>query len=166
MGVAQATANQYAETDIAGFVLDHVQADVMHADGCTIMLCAIDGDLELAWQEGELGMKGRPLANDLAPRARIYQFVGSNAGKLISRSVANAVAAGLNGVHLDFSQVRQNVGHIFECRPVELNVLARAEVGVAFVILAGNKGQFAHLLGRDVAIGNGNAQHRRVALYI
>jgi hypothetical protein len=38
---------------------------------------AADGDLELARQEGEFRMEGRPLAQHFAVRARIDDFVGA-----------------------------------------------------------------------------------------
>ncbi len=111
-------------------------------------------------------MEGGPLADDLAPGARINQLICGDAGKLVGRGVADTVTAGLNGVHLDFGQVGQNVRHIFQCGPVELHVLTGTEMHVALVVLTGNQGQLAHLSGRNQAVGDGNAQHRRVALYI
>ena len=46
-------------------------------------------------------MVGRPLADDLAIDPWIFDFIGDNAPKLVRRDVANAVAAGLDGMHLD-----------------------------------------------------------------
>ena len=107
-----------------------------------------------------------PLADDFTPGARIDQLVCGDAGKLVGRGVTDAVAAGLDRVHLHFGQVRENIGHVFQRRPVELYVLAGTEVGVALVVFAGNKGQLAHLLGGDQAVRNGDTQHGRVTLYI
>jgi len=39
----------------------------MNLDGGTVHLGAVHGNLELAWQVGEFGMEGRPLADDLTP---------------------------------------------------------------------------------------------------
>src|SRR5690606_433554 len=50
----QATADEYAETEFAGPVAHQVQPDVVRLDYRAVVLGAIDGDLELARQEGEL----------------------------------------------------------------------------------------------------------------
>ncbi len=163
---AETATHQHAEADVAGIVTYNVQADVVYADGGTVRLSAVDGNLELARQEGEFRVEGRPLTDDFAPRTRVNQLVSSNAGKLIGRGVADTVAAGLNGVHLDFGQVGQNIRHVFQGRPVELHVLTGTEMYIALVVLTGNQGQFAHLSGRNQAVGDGNAQHWRVALNI
>ena len=98
---ALAAADQHLEADLAGLVAVHAQADVVHLDGGAIVRRAGDGDLELARQEREFRMEGRPLADDLAVDARILDLVGGDAGELIGGDVADAVAAGLDGVHLD-----------------------------------------------------------------
>ena len=54
------------EAQLAGFVLHQVQADVVPAGGGAVFRRAGDGDLELARQEGELGVQRAPLAQDLA----------------------------------------------------------------------------------------------------
>ena len=43
---AQAATDQYAKADFACFVLDHVQANVVHTNGGAIFSGAVDGDLE------------------------------------------------------------------------------------------------------------------------
>ena len=83
---------------------------------------------------------------------------------MVGRDVADAVAAGLDGVHLDAGELGQDVGHVLERRPVELQVLARGEVAVAAVVLARDVRQLAQLPRRQQPVGNGDAQHRRVAL--
>ncbi len=62
-------------------------------------------------------------------------LVGRDAGELIGGDVADAVAAGLDRVHLHRGQLGQDVRHAFERRPVELDVLAGAEVAIAAVVL-------------------------------
>ena len=71
-------------------------------------------------------MERGPLAQDLGERARIDDLVGRDAGEVVGGDVADAVAAGLDGVHLDRGQVGEDVGHLLQLRPVELDVLARA----------------------------------------
>src|SRR5690554_4641520 len=105
----------------------------MHADGGTVFLRAVDGNLELARQVGEFRMERGPLADDLAPGARIDDLVSRNTGELVRRGIADTVAAGLDGVHLDLGQLFQNVGHVFQVRPVQLDILARGDVRVALV---------------------------------
>ena len=72
----------------------------------------IDGDLELAWQEGEFRVQGRPLADDLRPGATVFQLVGGGTGKRVRRDIADAIARGLDGVHLDRGQLFQNVRNV------------------------------------------------------
>ena len=50
--------------------------------------------------------------------------------------------------------------------PVELQVLARGEVAVAAVELARDARQLAQLAAAQLAVGHGDAQHRRVALHV
>jgi hypothetical protein len=54
-----------------------LQADVVPEDGGAVFLGAADGDLELARQEGELGVQGAPLAQDLAVGPRVDDLVGA-----------------------------------------------------------------------------------------
>src|SRR3546814_9946653 len=75
-------------------------------------------------------MQARPRADDLAVDARILDLVAGGAGEMVGGHVADAVAAGLDGMHLDARQFLQNVGHLVEAGPVVLDVLARGEVAV------------------------------------
>ena len=101
------------------FKPDHVaaladmQADIVHADCSAIMLGRRDGNLELARQEGELRMERAPLADDLAPGARIHQFVFRRTGIMIGCHVADTVTGGLDGMHLDLGQLGQHVRDVF-----------------------------------------------------
>ena len=100
-------------------------------------------DLELARQIGELRVECRPLPDQFGVRPRIDDLVAGDAGEMVARDVADAIAAGLDRVHLDGGELREDVGHVFESRPVELDVLARREVSVASVILAADMRQLA-----------------------
>ena len=64
---------------------------------------------------------------------------------MIGGDVADAVARGLDGVHLDLGQRGQDVRHVLELDPVELDVLARREMAVAAVVLARDVGKLAQL---------------------
>src|SRR5690606_24225138 len=132
--------------------------------GGPVFLRAVDGNLELARQVGKFRMERGPLTDDFAPGTRIDDLVSRHTGELVRRGIADTVAAGLDGMHLDLGQLFQNVRHVFQIRPVQLNILARGDVRVALVVATGDVGQLAQPLGRQHAVGNGNAQHGGVAL--
>ena len=138
----------------------------MHAHGGAVVGRAGDGDLELARQEAEFGMQRRPLAHDLAPDARILDLVDGGAGVVVGGDVADAVARGLHGMHVDLGQGRQRVGRVLELDPVELQVLARREMAVAAVVLARDVGELAQLARRQRAVGDGDAQHVGMELQV
>jgi hypothetical protein len=106
------------------------------------------------------------LADQLGPRARVAHLIGGRTGKLVGGDVADALAAGLDRVHLDLGKLGQDIGRVFQPDPVELQVLTRGEVAVAAVIGARDVRQHAELAGIDRAIGNGNAQHIRMKLEV
>ena len=161
---AEATADQHTEAQFASGVVHRLQADVVDFDGGTVGRRAVDGDLEFAWQVGEFRVERGPLADDFAPWARVDQFVGSDAGKLVGSDVAQAVAAGLDRVHLHGGQFSQDVRDVFHRRPVELHVLPGADVGIALVVVTGNLGHHSHLARSQLAVRHRNPQHRREAL--
>jgi hypothetical protein len=59
---------------------------------------------------------------------------------MVGRHVADDVARGLHGMHVDFGERSQRVGGVLELDPVELQVLARGEMAVAAVVLARDVG--------------------------
>src|SRR5690606_9573700 len=146
---------------------DDLDADVMGTDqGGVLVRHRIDGDLELARQVCEFRVEGRPLADQFAPGAWILDLFRVGAGVFVGGGVAHAVAAGLDGVHLNAGQFGKDIRHVFQFRPVQLDVLARGHVGVALVPLAGNLRQLAYLGGRQHAVGHSDTQHRCIALDI
>src|SRR6267378_1455325 len=161
---AQAPADQHAEPHLALLVLEGVQADVVHRDRGAVRLGSVHRELELAREIRELWMERRPLADDLAPDERVHDLVLCDAGEMIGGDIAKGIARGLDRVHLHRRQLRKDVGYALELGPVQLQVLARAEVAVAAVVLAGDLRELSQLLGREQAVGNGDAQHRRVTL--
>lgn len=138
----------------------------MDLDRGAVALSARDGDLELARQEREFRMDARPLSQNFGVRPWICYLIASSPGEVVSRDVANAIARGLERMHLDACQFLQDIRRVGEARPVVLDVLARGEVTVAAVILARDMGEHAHLAARQGAIGNGDAQHIGVKLQI
>src|SRR5450830_478819 len=165
-GTAQAATDQNPETQLAGGVVHRLQADVVDFDGGAVRGRAIDGDLELARQVGEFRVEGGPLTDDFAPRARVDQLVGGDTGKLIGGDVAQAVAAGLDRVHLHGRQLSENLRHVLQRRPVELHVLPGTDVGVALVVVTGDPRHHSRLARRQLTIRHGNPQHRGETLDI
>ncbi len=163
---AEAAADPDAEAQRAGRVLHHLQPDVVRLDDGAVALGARHGDLELARQERIFGMQRRPLPQDLGIGARVGDLVGGRAGEMVGRDVADAVARGLDGVHLDGGELGQDVGAVLQRRPVVLDVLARGEMPVAAVVAARDVGQHAHLLRAQRAVGDGDAQHVGVELQV
>ena len=94
-------------------------------------------------------MQRRPLAQDLAPRTRILEFVIGGAGEGIGGDIAHAIAAGLDAVHLDIGERRQHIGNIDQLHPVELKVLARGEMAVAAIPAPPDHGELAQLPRRQ-----------------
>ena len=109
-------------------------------------------------------MKRRPLPDDLAPGPRILELVRRNAGQGIRGDVADAIAARLDGVHLDGREIGQDVGHVLDPRPVVLDVLARGEMTVAAVVAARDRSEGAQLRRGEKSVRDRDAQHGRVAL--
>jgi hypothetical protein len=142
---AHAAAHDHADADLALRVLHHVKADVVQERGGAIAFGTRERDLEFARQVGELRMERGPLPQDLGEGARVDDLVGRDAGEVIGGDVADAVAAGLDRVHLDFGEVGEDVGHVRQARPVELDVLARGEVAVAAIVLARDVRELAQL---------------------
>ena len=161
---SQATTDQHPEADLAGLALDGLHADVMDLNGGTILDGPADRDLELAWQEGEFRVEGRPFPDQLCPDQRVDEFIGSHAGEMIGSRIPDAVAAGLDRMHLDRRELGQNVGHGLELRPVELDVLARREMRIAPVIGPGDVGELADLAAGQHPVRHGHPQHRRMLL--
>jgi hypothetical protein len=111
-------------------------------------------------------MECRPLADDLAPGARILEFVRRDTGEMIGSHVTNTVAAGLDRMHLDGREVGENIGNLLEFGPVVLDVLARRHMPKTAIVAARDVPKHAQLLRRQQPIGNRHTQHRRVALDI
>ena len=171
-----AAAHGHRETDLAGGVAAQGQADIVPGGGGAVLARTADGDLELARQEGEFRVQRAPLAQQFAVRARVDLLVGGDAGQRVAGDIADAVAAGLDAVHVDFGQQVHDVGGARQRDPVELQVLPRAEVaeaaafagqaGVLQVEVACNARQLAQLPAGQPAIGHGHAQHGRMPLHV
>ncbi len=131
--------------DFALAVLDDLDTDIVYADRGAIVRRTGDGDLELARQVGKFRVEGRPLPDDLRDDTRIFKLAFCGARILVRGHVADAVARGLDAMHLDRGEILQNIRHVLQRRPVELEVLARREVAIAAVIFAAHMGKHAQL---------------------
>ena len=163
---ALAAADPDGETELALCVLLEVQADIVGLDRRAVAFRAGQRDLELARQIGEFRMHRRPLPEDLGIGARIGHLVGGGACEMVGADVADAVAAGLQRMHLDRGEIGERGRNLRQRRPMELHVLARGEMAVALAVLAADMRQHPELARRQRAIGNGDTQHIGVKLEI
>ena len=165
-GTAQAAAGQEAQPHFAVVVAVELHADIVEMDGGAVVFRAVDGNFELARQKREFGMQRRPLADNFAIRPRIDPLIPGHARERVRGGVAHAVAAGLNRVHLHAGQIGQDVGNVLQARPVELNILACADMAVALVVAPADLGDGPQLRAADKPVGYGDAQHGRQTLHI
>jgi hypothetical protein len=159
-----AAARVEAQAQLALGVAHELDADVVDLEDGAVVGGAVERDLELARQVGEFGVERRPLAQDLGVGARIHELVGGDAREVVGGDVADVVAARLDRVHLDARELREDVGHGLELRPVELQVLARREVAVAAVVAAHDARELAQLARGEQPVRHRDPVHRRVAL--
>ena len=182
---AHAAAHAHLKTQVARGVAQQAQAHVVPRRGGAVFGRTGDGHLEFARQKRELGVQGAPLAHDFCEWARVGHLVGCDTGQGIGGDVADAIARGLDAVHVDLGQEVHHVGRTRQGNPVELHVLARGEVaatvgqgrdfaqarvGLAGVVVflvvevAGDASQGAQLRAADFAVRHGHAQHGRETL--
>jgi len=63
-------------------------------------------------------------------------------------------------------EIGENVGHVLEPRPVELQVLPGREVTVSAVVGSTDASKHPQLVRREQPVRNRHAQHRRVLLNV
>src|SRR5262249_5806136 len=163
---AEPAADADLEAGLALGIAIEPQADVVDFYGGAIVRGGRDGDLEFARQEREFRVQRGVLADQLGPDARILDLLRRHAGPLIGGDVADGIAAGLDAVQPVPRQIAHGVGQLFQLDPVELDVLPRGEVPVAAVVVPRNVGERAHLLGRQRAVRNADAQHVGMQLQV
>src|SRR5690606_25517267 len=104
------TTDQNAIADLAFGIADDVHANVVYLNGSAVSTGhRVHGNFELTRQEGEFRVEGRPLADDFAVRTRINGFFRNDPGIFVGGGVTDTVTTGLHGVHLNFSQIGQNL---------------------------------------------------------
>ena len=163
---ALAAADIDGKAELALFALLQMQPNVVGLDRRAIVIGTGDRDLELARQEREFRMNRRPLAQDFRVGSRIGDLVGSGTREVVGRDVADAVAGGLDGVHLDRGKVVEDRRNVGQGRPVELDVLARGEVTVALVVGARDVSEHAKLARRQRAVRNRDPEHVGMKLQV
>ena len=100
---------------------------------CGAVFCgASDGNLEFAWQKCKLWMQGTPLPQNFCIGPWVDHFIDGHASQFVGGDVANAIAAGLNAMHVHGGQKVHHIGRLVQGNPVELNILPGGEVTVTF----------------------------------
>ncbi len=138
----------------------------MDLDGGAIVRRSCDRDLELARQIGKFRVQRGPLPHDLGPETRVFDLVRRNAAPLIGGDIADAIAGRLNGMNARLGKVLQNLRHIRELDPVQLQVLPGREVSVAPVVDARHVRKLAKLLRRQRSVGDRDPEHIGVKLQV
>ena len=124
------TPDDHLEANITRGVAAYDQADIVDLDRGAVVFGTGHRDLEFTRQEREFGVQARPLANDLAIDPRVLDLVRGGAGEMIGGDIADAVARSLHRVHLDFRQIGEDRRHVFQARPVVLDILPGGEMAV------------------------------------
>ena len=162
----KAAANDDLIARLACLIADHAQTDVMRLGHGAVIWRAGDRDLELARQELEFRVVSGPLTKQFCGWARIFDFVGGSAGKMVSGHVADGVARCLDGVHFNICQSIKDIRHVLQFRPVELDVLTGGPMAIALVPFVRDERQLAHLCWVQRPIRDRNPQHIGMQLQI
>jgi hypothetical protein len=95
-------------------ILRRLQADVVEPDRGAVIGAPVIAILNLRGRYENSGCSDDHCRRISAYRPRIGDLVGGGAGELVRRDVADAVARGLDGVHLDLGEVGQDVRHVLQ----------------------------------------------------
>ena len=153
-------------SDRARCIADDADTDIVRAGYGPVDRGTAHRDLELPRQEREFRVIRRPLPEQLGRRSGIGDFVGDRAGEVVGGDVAHAVPRRLDRVHLHVGEGVEDVWHVLELRPVELDVLPRGEVSVTPVPALRDMGQLPHLAAVERSVGDGHAKHVGVQLQV
>src|SRR5579871_1431028 len=118
-----------------------------------------DGDLVLAGQIGKVFIAQKIAGDLMNDRTGIVQLIGFEAGDGAAADVAGDVPAGAGGREAGGAQALDGARDVLNGQPVELEVLARGDVGDVVAIVAGDLGHGAHLGRRQIAAGDLDTQH-------
>lgn len=123
-----AATHHDAKAQLALSIFDQIQTHIVPAHGSAVVAGACDGDFEFARQKRKLWVQRAPLANDFSKRTWVGYLVRRNARQFVGGDVANAIATGLNAVHVHGGQQVHHIGAFVQRYPVELHILPRAEM--------------------------------------
>ena len=159
-GEAAADAEGVADLfDTVDFALDGGEGDVVDLRVGAPLGAAGDGDLELARQVVELGIRGEVVRDLDGERAGVEQFVLVQAGERAAGDVADDVAAGSLGAEADGGEGVDDLDQGADGEPVQLDVLAGGDVGEVAGVLLGDVGDDARLGAGEQAVGQADAHH-------
>ena len=154
-------------------LLGRPQADVVDLDPGAVLEASGHRDLELAGQVGVLAVPGEVGRDGLGHREGVDHFVGVDARDRARAHVAGRVTAGLDGGQPHVPEALPDPGHVGDADPVELDVLARREIGVAvaedravvgpFGVGVGGHADLADLRRRHDTTGHLDPHHEGVA---
>ena len=142
---AEAAAD--VELEAAFAVLnDADRADVVDPDQAAGFVAAAgERDLELAAEVLRVGVAEQEIRRRLGVGRDVERLRAADAGDRASRDVADRVAAGLAGGDADGGQAAHDGGRVFDVDEVELEVLARGDVGDRVGVFLGELGQHFQL---------------------
>ncbi len=116
-------------------------------------------DLELAGKVGVLPVAGEEGGDGLGHRERLDDLLGVDARDRARAHVARRVATGLHGGQPDVPEALPDPGHVGDADPVELDVLARGEVGVTVAEDRAVVGTLGEGVGRHADLADLGRRH-------
>ena len=96
--------------------------------------------------------------------ARVEVLVGRDAGERAADDVAPHVAAGLRAGQPDLVEGREDVRHVLQPQPVQLDALARGDVGERAAVADREVGDRAQLPGVELPVRDAHPQHEVAVL--
>ena len=159
LAVGEAAANEHVEAHGAIRLLGGPQTDVVDLHPGAVLGAARDGDLELAGQVRVLAIAREERRDRLSDGERVDDLFLVDARHRARAHVAGRVAAGLHGRQPDLPEALPDPGHVGDADPVQLNVLARREVGVAVPEDRAVLGPFGERVGRHTDLADLGGGH-------
>ena len=140
------------------------QADVVDLVLRAVVAAARDGDLVLAGQVREA-----PVADEVGDErvhdgARVEVLVRRDAGQRAADDVAPHVAAGLRAGQADLVEGREDVRHVLQPQPVELDALPGGDVGEGAAVADREVGDRPQLPRVQLPVRDAHPQHEVAVL--
>jgi hypothetical protein len=141
-------------------VTHEVQADVVEERRCPVAHGAVQRDLELARQVGELGVERGPLAQDLGERARVDDLVGATPAKWSVVMLRTQLPLVWIACISTFARSARMSGTRASSGQLYWMFWRVLKWPVAAVVLARDVGERAQLRGGEQAVRDRDAKHR------